>query len=204
MIEAPGEKNTSTNVVIHVGAIFKHHPAKYIRNVNVFLLCPNTSSQNLWDICSKTMTSTYRAHLQAKVEETDVFQEITYQGPRWSKLLQTHGRTSSLEPCCSQVTHMWWGEGQDCEHLVPEILALSNNFNMFFVGITWSIEILRWKQRFLVVNSFKPWWVLLGGQHKQTIHPFPLVDSWRCGIAERTINPPREIATNSWHPPSIN
>lgn len=34
----------------------------------------------------KTMTSTYRAHLQAKVEETDVFQEITYQGPRWSKL----------------------------------------------------------------------------------------------------------------------
>ena len=32
------------------------------------------------------MTSTYRAHLQAKVEETDVFQEITYQGPRWSKL----------------------------------------------------------------------------------------------------------------------
>ena len=31
----------------------------------------------------------------------------------------------------------------------------------------------------------------------QTNNPskFPWVDSWRCGIAERTINPPREIAT---------
>ena len=157
MIEAPGEKNTSTNVVIHVGAIFQHHhhPVTCIRNGNVFLLRPNKASQNLWDIWSKTMTSTCRAHLQAKVEETDVFQEITYQEPRWSKLPKRTDAPAAFSMLQSSDPHVVRRRSRlwtSC----PWNPRTVQQLQFFFVGITWSIEILRWKQRILFVNSFKP------------------------------------------------